>query len=349
MNSELIMVVFVLISAVIVLLIAKLASFLRGFFEETRNICYEMDHADDYEEYRRWRGELRCHYLMLIPFVTEKNVMRVYSRIFHKGDNRKNKERGDSIVQLLIPSVLGICVCLVCICSMTWAWYSASVKTPTQKMNAAYYEVVVVSVVDNADESKNRILPADGGYSLDGGKTYTVTLSALGSVKECGGYCLIERIGADGKEYTQSIKPGVTIDINFSPSESGIYTFTGVWGSHPIGTPTDTIIEAKSAEKGGTEAPSGDVPSTTAPVIVESAPSTNAPEETTAPAETTTATPSVPAVNTYVVQSGDTLTGIADKYNTTPEKLAAYNGIADTSLIKIGQVLNIPPQNYEIP
>ena len=43
------------------------------------------------------------------------------------------------------------------------------------------------------------------------------------------------------------------------------------------------------------------------------------------------------------------MTGIADKYNTTPEKLAAYNGIADTSLIRIGQVLNIPPQDYEIP
>jgi LysM repeat protein len=45
--------------------------------------------------------------------------------------------------------------------------------------------------------------------------------------------------------------------------------------------------------------------------------------------------------NTYTVQSGDTLSGIANKYNTTYQELARINGISNPNLISIGQVLKI--------
>ena len=44
----------------------------------------------------------------------------------------------------------------------------------------------------------------------------------------------------------------------------------------------------------------------------------------------------------YTVKSGDTLSGIAKKYNTTYQKLAAYNGIKNPNLIKVGQKIKIP-------
>lgn len=44
----------------------------------------------------------------------------------------------------------------------------------------------------------------------------------------------------------------------------------------------------------------------------------------------------------YTVKSGDTLSGIAKKYNTTYQKLAAYNGIANPNLIRVGQKIKIP-------
>jgi len=43
----------------------------------------------------------------------------------------------------------------------------------------------------------------------------------------------------------------------------------------------------------------------------------------------------------YVVKAGDTLSAIAQKYNTTYQKIAADNGIKNPNLIYVGQVLKI--------
>ena len=45
---------------------------------------------------------------------------------------------------------------------------------------------------------------------------------------------------------------------------------------------------------------------------------------------------------TYTVKSGDTLSEIALKYNTTYQKLAEYNNIANPSIIYVGQKIRIP-------
>lgn len=60
---------------------------------------------------------------------------------------------------------------------------------------------------------------------------------------------------------------------------------------------------------------------------------------------TPTVTPSEPSSSNdtvYTVKSGDTLSGIAAKYGTTYQKLAAYNGIANPNLIRVGQKIKIP-------
>ena len=44
----------------------------------------------------------------------------------------------------------------------------------------------------------------------------------------------------------------------------------------------------------------------------------------------------------YIVKSGDTLSGIASKYNTTYQKLAEYNNIENPNLIYVNQVIKIP-------
>lgn len=69
-----------------------------------------------------------------------------------------------------------------------------------------------------------------------------ITLSASGTVKECGGYCLIENALTGIKAYTQTIMPDEIITVAFTPSADGTYTFTGVWGSLPIGITEKDII-----------------------------------------------------------------------------------------------------------
>ena len=48
---------------------------------------------------------------------------------------------------------------------------------------------------------------------------------------------------------------------------------------------------------------------------------------------------------TYVVQSGDTLSGIAAKYGMTVNELAQLNGISDPNRIQVGQVLKVYGSN----
>lgn len=45
---------------------------------------------------------------------------------------------------------------------------------------------------------------------------------------------------------------------------------------------------------------------------------------------------------THTVKRGDTLSGIASKYNTTVGALVAHNGIKDPNLIQVGQLIKIP-------
>ena len=48
------------------------------------------------------------------------------------------------------------------------------------------------------------------------------------------------------------------------------------------------------------------------------------------------------STKTYVVKSGDTLSGIASKFNTTSAILAKLNGITNTGSIRVGQVIKLP-------
>jgi LysM repeat protein len=70
-------------------------------------------------------------------------------------------------------------------------------------------------------------------------------------------------------------------------------------------------------------------------------------QTTPAPAATTPA-PAAPAATTsattYTVQSGDTMSSIANANGLTSKQLADYNGITDVDSLKIGQTLKIPPK-----
>ena len=45
---------------------------------------------------------------------------------------------------------------------------------------------------------------------------------------------------------------------------------------------------------------------------------------------------------TYIVKSGDTLSAIAAKYNTTVSELVNLNGIENANLIYVGQSIKLP-------
>lgn len=58
--------------------------------------------------------------------------------------------------------------------------------------------------------------------------------------------------------------------------------------------------------------------------------------------ELRTAQASDPAPRTHRVRRGETLSGIAARYGTSPSRLASLNGLSKKNLIRIGQVLKLP-------
>jgi len=49
-----------------------------------------------------------------------------------------------------------------------------------------------------------------------------------------------------------------------------------------------------------------------------------------------------PSPRTHKVRSGETLSGIAGRYGTSPSRLASLNGLSKRNLIRVGQVLKLP-------
>lgn len=223
-NSELFLAILLFFAAVIAVTVRLTVFFLR-FNSETRYITSEMRRAYSDDEYRFWHRELRCHYLCLIPFVNDRNVLRLYKQLFHKPKYFKKKERSDGIYHVLAPSVVGIFICTVCLCGSSWAWFTASRSGSVTTIQAATYSVTVTA----SPGDTSSVTAADGVYevSLAGGTEYTFNITADGTAT--GGYCRIEFCGLT--YHTPQIKSGTSFSFGIIAYEGGTVTVTPQWGT----------------------------------------------------------------------------------------------------------------------
>jgi LysM repeat protein len=77
------------------------------------------------------------------------------------------------------------------------------------------------------------------------------------------------------------------------------------------------------------------------PVPITPAQTTEADPDTSA-GETGIGAPAVPTPQHYVVEGGDTLSGIAAAYGVTIDELVEFNRLADPDMLQVGQELLIP-------
>ena len=133
---------------------------------------------------------------------------------------KHQKPTDENILRLLLPSLMGIVICMICLAGSTWAWFTANVQTKPQAIAAANYEIEVT--IDGE--------PVAAPISLQAGQIYKITLTAGGTAAEFGGYCKVE---GDGKtRYTEQMLPGETLTFTLIPDSDGMYTFTAVWGKY---------------------------------------------------------------------------------------------------------------------
>ena len=100
-------------------------------------------------------------------------------RIFYMP--KHSKPTDENIQRLLVPSVVGIALCMICLAGSTWAWFSASVQTAPQTIEAANFDIAVTV--------NDELVPSP--VTLEAGQQYTVTLTAIGNAPS-GGYCEVD-------------------------------------------------------------------------------------------------------------------------------------------------------------
>ncbi len=73
--------------------------------------------------------------------------------LLHKTENQQRNN--DPLFRLMTPMIAGVLACVFCLVSMTWAWFTASVNTPTQTLQAAtqFTKVKVYEVVKSENEN----------------------------------------------------------------------------------------------------------------------------------------------------------------------------------------------------
>lgn len=142
---------------------------------------------------------------------------------------RKQEKATDAnIMQLLMPSVLGIIICLVCLAGMTWAWFTDTGEVSAAPLRSAQHKVYVEIKDDHGTE-----VPSDGKgtYTLTKDALYNVTLTVVESTSYGGfsavsvddvTYCTGHMQKGDSITFTvRSSKEKITVRSGWKPVATG--------------------------------------------------------------------------------------------------------------------------------
>lgn len=314
-DSGALILLIVLIVSAFLLIVLKLAQFVNHFSREKQYLLTEMHRAADYNEYRYWRRELRCLYLCLIPFVTERNVMKVYPVFFYRAKHAAKEKRSDGLMHILAPSMLAICICAICLCGASWAWFTASTSTGTTQIQSSSYKLSYQIGSDTAElaEVKTVTVPESGSCKI--------TLSATGTAGATG-YCSIT-VGSE-TYYTEQIFVDGTFTFTVNAAAGTEITLTPKWGSCAVRDNANSIdgeITVTGSQQSNTQTPDNSVtaePSTEP--IAPTAPTT--PSSTPKESTTTTPEPSATAPAATQPETTDTEPSPAPE-TATPENTTA--------------------------
>ena len=140
-----------------------------------------------------------------------------WKETFYTGKREHPQEKKPaSLTALLMPSLLGVAICLVCLCSLTWAWFTATQNSGVQPIQSA--TATVTAKLGDTDLGE---LKVGEPCSLNG--TGTLTLHMDGSAQYA--YVVI-KVG--GTEYHTGYLTA-TEDYTITVNESGA-ALTLCWG-----------------------------------------------------------------------------------------------------------------------
>lgn len=147
-------------------------------------------------------------------------------------DKTTNKLTDKAFSRLMITSLLGILVCITCLCSATWAWFSADTASGSNTLGSGSFGLVV-TVTDANGVGVPVTERADGASvcTLGDAASYTVTLEMTHDTTVTKGFCTVK--AANNAYQTAAIfREDLTpFTFKIEPTEPNMtLTFTPTWG-----------------------------------------------------------------------------------------------------------------------
>lgn len=176
---------------------------------------------------------------------------------------RKQEKATDAnILRLLMPSILGMLLCMVCLVGMTWAWFTSTSDAAVTTIQAAKFNVYATIIKSSGGSDtvfENLITEEGASYNgLKPNEAYTLELKASATTA---GYCIITL--GEKQYYTDKMENNENIFITLCPSDSETtISIVPHWKNDgiPKGTlkskiGTGTISDAENTEKNNGEQP----------------------------------------------------------------------------------------------
>lgn len=161
-------------------------------------------------------------------FITQK-IEQLLVRLTRHMGKRMRKNRSYGIYHLLAPSLICTCVCMVCLCGASWAWFSAAYTSPVAGITAAVYDVEV-TVADSTDGEADVPVTSQNlcrQLSLDAGHIYNVEIRATGTARS--GYCSVTIDGTT--YYTPQISPSSEFTFVVKANQASTMEIIPQWGT----------------------------------------------------------------------------------------------------------------------
>lgn len=153
--------------------------------------------------------------------------------------------RSDGLHHLLAPSIISICIYAVCLCSTSWAWFTAAQTSHVAEIQTAAYTVNVTAAVE---EIPTEVTGDNSIYTmaLEADNTYEITITANGTATN--GYCTVTL--GDQTYYTPQIEKDTDFTFEILAYQSGDLTISPQWGTCAASEP---IIDSENPLEFGTK------------------------------------------------------------------------------------------------
>ena len=159
--------------------------------------------------------------------------------IFEKEGNALNNQNkaadglaAKALSRLVLVSMLGMLILVLCLCSTTWAWFSADVSNGSNTLGSGKFALRFT--VRDQDGAEVTILPAADGSSscvLSKVGVYTVTLQITEDTTVSKGYCMITTNECSYKTATVKQEMG-TFSFSLETRENDLTVLlTPAWGT----------------------------------------------------------------------------------------------------------------------